>query len=354
MIRQVGRALAGGIVILALAGCEAWLVTETVPPSFPSGATLTEVPPVADLPTSAPPTVTPTITLTPRFSPTPPIGPTSTLADPELTGTALGPVGATRPVIEYFVAFPEEIDPGEPILLFWKTSGAISGAIYRLNLDGTPGRTWEVKLEGDLSVLPVLLGRTETYVLSITNGVTTVQQAAEVKVNCLTPWFFDPPPPEGCPQPEVFTSEAVAQEFEHGRMFWLQATGDILVLFDVSLDEFDDEATPTPQGTPVIEEDLPPAWLIFDDPWLEGMPEDDPEIQPPEGFRQPRRGFELVWRDNPEVRERLGWAVGEEVPFTMQWQFERLPGGDWRYFNDAAGGIIILEPDGVTWRRLGF
>src|SRR5574341_1157735 len=189
------------------------------------------------------------------------------LADPELTGTALGPVGATRPVIEYFVAFPEEIDPGEPILLFWKTSGAISGAIYRLNLDGTPGRTWEVKLEGDLSVLPVLLGRTETYVLSITNGVTTVQQAAEVKVNCLTPWFFDPPPPEGCPQPEVFTSEAVAQEFEHGRMFWLQATGDILVLFDVSLDEFDDEATPTPQGTPVIEEDLPPAWLIFDDPW---------------------------------------------------------------------------------------
>ena len=63
-------------------------------------------------------------------------------------------------------------------------------------------------------------------------------------------------------------------------------------------------------------------------------PDGDPNIHPPAGLRQPVRGFGLIWRDNPQVRDGVGWAIEEEAR------------ADWFYgfsAQDFVGGTIIHE-----------
>ena len=45
-------------------------------------------------------------------------------------------------------------------------------------------------------------------------------------------------------------------------------------------------------------------------------------IAPPEGRYQPIRGFGKVWRENPQVREQLGWAIAPEQGFEGALQHE--------------------------------
>ena len=65
---------------------------------------------------------------------------------------------------------------------------------------------------------------------------------------------------------------------------------------------------------------------------------------PPGGKLQPERGFGKVWRANKAVRDRIGWAVGREEPWTAQVQpFERglllrLGGTVWTLLGDDKGG----------------
>jgi hypothetical protein len=66
------------------------------------------------------------------------------------------------------------------------------------------------------------------------------------------------------------------------------------------------------------------AWASYDDRWREGDPSWDASIVPPGGFMQPVRGFGLVWREQPGVRDALGWATASEVSFDSTFQpFER-------------------------------
>lgn len=344
-------ALIGVLVGISAAGCEAWRIEETPTPgpqALTPTAVFTETPAIPPTSTALPATITPTITLTPVHSPTSPLGPTSTPAEGDLTATAINPAIAGAPTVAYFVAFPEEPAPEEPLLLFWDSQGGISAAIYRLNLDGTPGRTWQVDPAGSLTVTPRFKGREETYVLTVTNGVATIEARISVRVGCDLEWFFEPPPEEGCPSGDPVIRTAMAQEFERGRMFWIGEQHQIIVLFDAP--------TVLPESEEGEEEevDLPPAWIMVDDPFTEDTPEEDPEIQPPEGLFQPRRGFGVLWRENPKIRDRLGWATGEEIPFVMTTQVETLPEIEILYFSDQNGGIIILEPDGVGWQVIAY
>ena len=90
------------------------------------------------------------------------------------------------------------------------------------------------------------------------------------------------------------------QHFEHGLMFWLQAKREIWAL----------TASPT-----VGQYD----WRIYPDRYIDGMPESDPAIVPPEGRYQPIRGFGKAWREGsanqPPLRDELGWAIDEERGF---------------------------------------
>ena len=71
-----------------------------------------------------------------------------------------------------------------------------------------------------------------------------------------------------------------------------------------------------------------------------------PSIVPPWGYYQPVRGFGKAWRQEPGVRDRLGWATDTERGFSAAVQsFEH---GLMIWSN--AKGIYVLYHDG-TWQR---
>jgi hypothetical protein len=281
---------------------------------------------------------TATITLTPGPA-TQALGPTSTINPAAFPTTNPNQPTTAAPTIAYFVATPEEARAGEPVMLIWTTEGGTDAAVYRLNADSTPGQTWVVDLEGSLTVTPRDGFSTETYVLAVTNGVATVEQSLTLSVQCSRTWFFQPAPDDLCPAADPLRTDAITQEFEHGRMVRLASTGEIVVLFD----DF-----PTSAGA------QNPAWLRVADPYSEGAPIDDPSIEPPPGLLEPERGFGLIWRDTPGVRDRLGWAVGPEQPYTATQQSSQTPLGEQLFFTDFLDQVITLVPAQQGWLVAGF
>ncbi len=102
------------------------------------------------------------------------------------------------------------------------------------------------------------------------------------------------------PEPTEIKTQAAAQHFEHGQMFWLQERDEIWILIASPLgDQF--------------------YWRVLPNLWSEGQPESDPKLQPPAGRFQPVRGFGHAWRlgggsPGPQ-RTDLGWALDEEIGF---------------------------------------
>jgi hypothetical protein len=351
--RQVTVILLAGFFSILLPGCESWLaaVPTVAPlPTLTPSPVATDIP-LADVASAVPltPSATATVTLTPTGfgTPTPPLGATPTLAPGETrTPGAVAYSDLVAPEVGYFVAFPREVQPGEESLLFWSTSGGSAAAVYALNPDGSRGQSWSVAAEGSLSVTPRATGRDAVYVLAVTNGITTVEQRVYITTTCDQFWFFSPPPEEGCPDGLPGSMQAVTQPFERGRMFWLSQTGEILVLFSdlptvVDQIEGDDQE----QAGAVS----PPAWVRLSDPYIEGEPEIDETILPLEGLFQPRRGFGKLWRETPGMRDRLGWALGEEIGFEMTFQSEAFGESEQLYFTDELGAVVRLVPDGQGW-----
>ena len=66
-------------------------------------------------------------------------------------------------------------------------------------------------------------------------------------------------------------------------------------------------------------------WTTYNDTFVEGEAESDAEIVPPEGLFQPVRGFGKLWRENPEVKAALGWALDTELGHTTRYEYH--PGG---------------------------
>jgi hypothetical protein len=94
-------------------------------------------------------------------------------------------------------------------------------------------------------------------------------------------------------------------------------------------------------------------WMIFNDEFEEGDVEYDPKLVPPEGLLQPERGFGKLWRENPEVREGLGWAKQAEIGFVSQYQY--FPAGeivDGEYVQDP--GYHLLTSGMSTNRTYRF
>jgi len=127
---------------------------------------------------------------------------------------------------------------------------------------------------------------------------------------------------------EIIVSE---QQFERGRMFYLQPTDEIWVMFE------------DPNG-------LGGRWEQFDNTWEESMPELDPELEAPEGFSQPIRGFGKLWRENGEIGDALGWALETEVGHVTTYRYE--PGGeivDGLYVDGPGQHVINSRDVGTTF-----
>lgn len=103
-------------------------------------------------------------------------------------------------------------------------------------------------------------------------------------------------------QTPVVTQVQVAEQvFEHGRMMWLEPQDRIWVMF--------------------IDGEGEGRWLIYEDSFEEGDPELDANIDAPEGMIQPERGFGKLWRDNPDIRDELGWAITPEFGYISRYEY---------------------------------
>jgi hypothetical protein len=121
--------------------------------------------------------------------------------------------------------------------------------------------------------------------------------------------------------------QVAEQVFEGGRMFWVQPVNQIWVMV----------VTGEGQG----------QWLVYPDNFDEETdPETDPSLVPPEdALIQPERGFGKLWRENPEVRDALGWAVTPEFGYVSQYRY--VPGGE------IADGAYVPGPGFHTLFSLG-
>ncbi|MCC7445896.1 MAG: hypothetical protein IT324_00700 [Anaerolineae bacterium] len=159
------------------------------------------------------------------------------------------------------------------------------------------------------------------------------------------------------PTSSVFPTETraqlliVHQDFEHGYMVWISTQKVIWVLYKSAADPNKGE------------------WQSYPDTFVDGEPELDANLTPPnDKLYQPRRGFGKLWRNTPEVKDRLGWGITPE--FSLNTNYVYQPGGtvdaDNKYI--AAPGkhfittlgrqtFALSEPTAPntpgTWERVG-
>lgn len=147
------------------------------------------------------------------------------------------------------------------------------------------------------------------------------------------PWFFDNRARECAAM--VLNTWTVLQPFEHGLMVWSQEGGRTYVFID--------------DGSP-----LKPYYEVSD-PATAPLPGPDLSIVPPAGLYQPELGFAKFWRGlapgSGWVRERLGWALALETPYSAFWQCNTASDASARcYFNGPRDEVIAMtRGDALYW-----
>ena len=147
------------------------------------------------------------------------------------------------------------------------------------------------------------------------------------------------PTPDPFPTPVKGKIYIAEQRFEGGWMFWLQPNGQIWLL---SADEAGNN-----------------IWSVYNDTFVEGEVEFDPQIVPPENRFQPVRGFGKLWRENLEVRQALGWALEPEIGHSARYEYRQgghlddqnvyLPGPGYHLLRSASGESFRFDEDAFTW-----
>ncbi len=130
----------------------------------------------------------------------------------------------------------------------------------------------------------------------------------------------------GCPvgsPPQAQTTTGAYQTFQSGFMLWLDSNDTIYVV-----------------GSDGTFTRYPDTWDAAADPESTGR------TPPAANLTEPARGFGKVWRENPDVEELLGWAIGPEqgnqVTFT---RYER----GLLVYAPQRGDVLALADDGA-WR----
>ena len=147
------------------------------------------------------------------------------------------------------------------------------------------------------------------------------------------------PTPDPFPTPVRGNIYVAEQRFEGGWMFWLQPNGQIWLL---SADESDRN-----------------IWSVYDDTFIEGEVEFDPQIVAPENRHQPIRGFGKLWRENLEVRQELGWALSTEIGHTTRYEYHQgghldaanayVPGPGYHLVRGESGETFRFNEESFTW-----
>ena len=174
-------------------------------------------------------------------------------------------------------------------------------------------------------------------------GVLLMAQFALTAQTELPPPLVPEPEPtlDPFPRPNNIDIIVAEQVFEGGRMFYLDPVSRIWVMLNGE------------------EDDTTGEWLIFADTWQEGEPESDSAIIAPDGLHQPIRGFGKIWRENPELREALGWGLDPEIGHETRYQFfegeiletdaglMQAPG--FHVLNSFYGRTFFYDESQLTW-----
>jgi hypothetical protein len=228
---------------------------------------------------------------------------------------APGRVNAAPPTPNLLIAFTverSEAAKGESLIATYQLSSPARSV--SLTAGYTDGVLMGFRLPQSIS--PNAAGNAGVITFTVPTSVSTVSPlvlaldvdgkllgSIKLLIECDWPWFFQPRV-ERCPFAPVRATPAAIQRFEHGTMIWLKESNSIWVLYDAP-DQHRSGAWVAPQR---VER--------YDDHFREGSPEFDPAYVPPAGKLQPVRGFGLVWRTQPMLRNDLGWALEPERGYT--------------------------------------
>lgn len=318
------------LLALLLGACVAaeTIVIPTAQPTATATMTATGTRrPGVDVTPSAPPTL-PALTPTGGPSPTPLFGVAAVVSAQPTPTRAFNP---NAPRIEFFTTNVLSVAPGEVVTLFWSARGADTAQIYRLDSGGNRTQLWNVGPDGQLGIDTRRSDRGELrFVLSIGEGVDTVEASLSVPLSCPDVWFFTPPP-TACPTGPAVETALIEEPFERGRMFYVASSNLVYALFN---DGFE------------------PAWVSLENRYDPAVhPESEPSFQPPPGFYQPLRVLGFTWRGNDRIRSRLGLALQPE--FSYQGFVQTAPatnGTETLYLASADSTVLELVPGGESWQ----
>jgi hypothetical protein len=243
------------------------------------------------------------------------------------------PPPPAAPRIISFTADRTQIVEGEAVTLSWQAEGGdeafiewvapnaiLVGAPGPLNPDG-----------GSVTISPTGQGDIRLF---IKNDAGTAEAYVRLFIECAHEWMpalekSGFPLPGACPW-EADVGPAAQQFFERGFMMWLAPREAIYVFYE--------------DGN----------YRVYPDEFQEGDPERDPDLVPPEGLEQPIRGFGLVWRTHPEVREGLGWATAPEKGFSTWIQGYQGSGmhNTLEFVQGIQGSIYRLAAFGSMWETV--
>jgi hypothetical protein len=236
------------------------------------------------------------------------------------------------PTIVSFTADRTNIVEGDSVKFTWEAKGGSEASISWYNQQALPMQVSDLDPDGGTrSIKPT----GPEMRLTVRNEFGQAEETIQLTIACAHEWApaLGDNHPERCPGP-LAAGAAAQQQFEKGFMIWFGPSGKIFVFYKTGY-----------AGSG-------PRYHVYDDTFREGEPESDPGITPPAGLLQPIRGFGKVWRNNPEVRDGLGWATGSEKPFSSWVQGYTGTGmhASFTLIEEFNGTIYHLEAMGSTWK----
>jgi len=241
------------------------------------------------------------------------------------------PIIHKPPFILFFRANVEVADPGDTIQLEWATNKATQVTLYHLLPTGQLGAFWELGPAGTFAYAIATSERNQTrFILYAGDDNQTEDATVTVTLTCPDTWFFSPAP-DICPAAPAVLSSGAEQAFEHGTMIWIGELDQIYVLFD--------------------DEVFSPKWSLYNDEWDEGDTLCDAGTPPP-GLYQPQHGFGLVWCEQPNVRDRLGWATSLESGYDTAVQATSYAKYNDTYIRALDGNVWRLFPESSGWEKI--
>jgi hypothetical protein len=198
-----------------------------------------------------------------------------------------------------------------------------------------------------LLVLAAMVGCTNvppTQIVLVVTATPSPEGAQAAQAG--TPATAMPTPEVATPTPDIFPTPFIGQmyiaeqPFERGKMLWLQPNQQIWV---ISTDA-----------------DGVNLWTVYEDTFVEGELEFDESIVPPsEALLQPVRGFGKLWRENPAVRDALGWATRIELGHVTRYTYnaggtvvdnEYIEGDNYHTLQTLDKDVIAFIEGQATWR----